>query len=424
MRVLIAPDAFKESLTPVEAAEAIALGVRRAADAKHIAVEIDLCPIADGGEGFIEAIVANRACRVMEARVLGPLGVRVPAPWALLRDDDEPSAASAALRAAGKAIVFGLLGVVGDQDDAERRPGAAIESAGACGLSLVPVDRRDPERTTSAGVGELIGEAVDYDCGRIIVGLGGSATVDGGIGCLHALGARFRDEADRPIGDERTPPTGADLARVHGVNLSSLDPRLSDVEILCACDVDNPLTGEQGAARVYGPQKGATPEQVERLDAGLERLVACAKRAGLRPKPDAPGAGAAGGLGFALATFLGATLAPGAELVLAGVGFESRCLEADLVITGEGSIDAQSARGKAAWAAGRLGSALGRDVVAIGGRVTPEARLLTRERGGPFHTVWAAAPDRMPRDEALARAADLLAEAAGLAFNAWLRARR
>ncbi|MFG0275133.1 MAG: glycerate kinase [Phycisphaerales bacterium] len=424
MRVLIAPDAFKESLTPTEAADAIAHGVRRAADAKRMAVEIDLCPIADGGEGFIEAIVANRPCQVMEARVVGPLGARVPTPWALLREDDEPSATNAALRAAGKAIVFGLLGVVGDQHDAERRPGAAIESAGACGLSLVPFEDRDPERATSAGLGELISEAVDHGCGRIIIGLGGSATVDGGVGCLHALGARFRDDADRVIGDAATPPTGADLGRVHNVDLSALDPRLSDVEFLCACDVNNPLIGDEGAARIYGPQKGATPAQVERLDAGLERLVACAKRAGLRPKPDASGAGAAGGLGFALATFLGATLAPGAELLLAGVGFESRCLEADLVITGEGSIDAQSARGKAAWAAGRLAEALGRDVIAMGGRVTPEARLLTREHGGPFHSIWAAAPDRMARDEALARAAELLAEASGLAFNAWLRDRR
>jgi len=423
MRVLVAPDAFKESLTPAEAADAIARGVRRAAEARRIDLAVDRCPIADGGEGFIEAIVANRDCEVMAAQARAPLGGRIPAPWALLTDNAPDSAAGLVLKSAGKALLFGLLGVMGDEDTDEPRRAGAIEAASVCGMSLIPIGQRDPERTTSAGLGDLIEEAIDHDCTRIVIGLGGSATVDGGVGCLHALGARFRDETGRELGGSLQPPTGADLQKVFDVDLSPLDPRISDIEIICACDVDNPLLGPHGAARIYGPQKGATDEQVERLEAGLERLVACAKRMGLRPRPDAPGAGAAGGLGFGLATFLGADLAQGAELVLAGVGFERRCVEADLVITGEGTIDAQSARGKAAHTVGRLASALGVPTIAIGGRVTPDARRMTAERGGPFISVWSAAPDRLAREEALARAPELLEEAAALAFDAWLRGR-
>lgn len=423
MRVLVAPDAFKESLSPVEAAEAIAAGLRRAAGARRFDIEINQCPLSDGGEGFVEAVVANRESRVMASEALDPMGRRVPAAWALLREPAADSPAELVMRSAGKALVFGLLGVVGDERIEEERVTGVIESAGACGLSLVPPDMRDPERASSAGLGELIAEALDHDCNRVVVGLGGSATVDGGIGCLHALGARFRDEIGRELGGTAMPPTGADLSRVQEVDLSSLDPRLSDAQIICACDVDNPLLGPEGAARVYGPQKGANPEQVERLEAGLERMVACARRAGYKPRHETPGAGAAGGLGFALATFLGAELASGAEVVLAGVGFERRCLRCNLVVTGEGRIDAQSARGKAAFTVARRAAELGLPTIAIGGRVSHEARAMTRERGGPYHAVWSSAPEGMDEAEALERAGPLLEETAALAFDAWLRAR-
>jgi glycerate kinase len=299
MKIVVAPDSFKESMTAPQAAAAIGRGVRAAVPA----AEVDLCPVADGGEGTVEALVNATGGRMRTTHVTGPLGDsggEVDAAWGLLGDGDT----------------------------------AVIEMAAAAGLALVPADRRDPTRTTTFGVGQLIAAAMDAGARRIILGIGGSATTDGGTGMAQALGVRF-------IGGD-TPMIGGALGRITAIDLSQRDPRLDQVELVVACDVTNPLTGPSGAAAVYGPQKGATTEQVMTLDAGLAHLASLTKNI----DASLPGAGAAGGLGFGLVAFCGARLARGIDLVLDAVRFEERVRDAVLVITGEGRLDGQSVQGK------------------------------------------------------------------------------
>lgn len=363
MRVVIAPDKFKESATARAAAEAMARGVRTAMpDA-----EIDLCPVADGGEGTVEALLVAVGGERRRARVTGPLGTPVEAEWALLADGT-----------------------------------AAIEMAAAGGLALVPPDRRDPTRTTTFGVGELIREALDAGVPRILVGVGGSGTVDGGAGAVQALGAAFSESA-RPL-------TGGDLLRLVAVDLRHLDPRLGDTDLAVACDVANPLLGPGGAAAVYGPQKGAGPEQVVMLEEGLARLARLAAAPGtdLNPTATTPGAGAAGGLAFGLAAFLGARLIPGIDLVLDRVGFAERVAGADLVLTGEGRLDDQSLRGKACVGVARAARAAGVPAVALVGSVGPGAER-AREEG--LVAVFSICDGPMRVEEAM-RDAERLLEAA------------
>jgi len=316
MRVLCCPDSFKESISATDAAAAMARGVRAAG------AEADVCPLADGGEGMVEALVAATGGAMRTSRVTGPLGEPVDAAWGLLPDG-----------------------------------GAVIELASAAGLAQVPVARRDPTKTTTFGVGELIRAALDAGATRIILGIGGSATTDGGTGAAQALGVRFIDAQGMM--------TGGQLARVTAIDPSALDPRLRRVTITVACDVTNPLTGPNGAAAIYGPQKGATPAQVCELDDGLQHL------ASLLPVDSAlPGMGAAGGFGFGAVAFLGATLRRGIELVLDAAHFDARVAMCDLVLTGEGKLDAQTMSGKTI--AGVLQWACGKRVVALVGRVEGE----------------------------------------------------
>jgi glycerate kinase len=349
MRVLIAPDSYKGTLTSVEVARALADGWRRARPGD----EIRLAPLADGGEGTLVAVEAAGGWRRVEADVRDPLGRPIRAPW-LLRDD-------------GRAAV--------------------VEMAAASGLSRLAPDERDAARATSAGTGDLLRAVLNAGIRDVVLGIGGSATTDGGAGLLAALGARV----------------GADLA---SVDLASLDPRLAELVVRVACDVTNPLLGPKGAAAVYGPQKGASPEQVAALDARLARWADALEAATGRSQRETPGAGAAGGVGFGLLC-LGDRLAslelrPGVELVMAAAGFDEELARADLVITGEGRIDAQTAFGKTALGVAKRAQVRGIACVAVGGSVVPEG---VAALGAVGARAMPASDPQLPLAEAIAAGA-------------------
>jgi glycerate kinase len=305
MRVLVAPDKFRGTLTARQAAEAIATGWRRARPRDRL----DLAPMADGGEGTMDALVGALGGEVFRPTVTGPLGDVVEAAYGIA---DAP---------AGRVAI--------------------VEMATASGLHLLGPTRRDPSRTTTRGTGELIGAALDHSPARLIVGLGGSATNDGGAGMAQALGVRLSDEHGVEVR-----PGGAALAALTRIDATALDARLRDVTCVAATDVDNPLTGWNGASVVYGPQKGATADDVALLDRALGHLAAMVYRDLGVDMRDEPGAGAAGGLGFGLMVFLGAHVRPGVDVVAEALDVSSLLAHADLVITGEGRLDEQSMRGK------------------------------------------------------------------------------
>ncbi len=304
MRIVVAPDSYKGSVSALGVAQAMERGILQVfpgADVRKI-------PIADGGEGTVEALVTATGGELRQAEVTGPLGEKLMAQWGILGD--------------GRTAV--------------------IEMAAASGLPLVPAAKKNPRITTTCGTGELMRAALDNGLRKIIIGIGGSATNDGGTGMARALGARFTD----PDGKE-LPDGGAALSRLQRIDLSGLDPRLQDTEITVACDVDNPLCGPRGASAVFGPQKGATPEIVAELDAALAHFAAITQQTTGRQVAELPGAGAAGGLGAGLMFFTRAKLKPGVEIVLDAVGFAEIVKEASFVITGEGRTDFQTAFGKA-----------------------------------------------------------------------------
>jgi glycerate kinase len=329
VRILVAPDKFRGTLTARQAAEAIATGWRR----ERTGDDLEVVPMADGGEGTMDALVDALGGRIESSVVSGPLGDPVDAAFGLV-----PSQG-------------GMLGVV--------------EMARASGLGLLDEGRRDPLRTTTRGTGELMARAIDAGADRLIVCIGGSATNDGGVGMASALGGRFLDESGRPIADG-----GEGLLALSRIDLSAMHPGLAHVAVNGACDVDNPLTGPSGASAVYGPQKGADADDVAVLDRALGHLAAVVDRdlaIGLR---DEPGAGAAGGLGFGLMAFCGARLHPGVEVVMDAVGLTDRIAGADLVVTGEGSLDEQSLHGKTPAGVLEACGLAGVPVVIVCGRAT------------------------------------------------------
>lgn len=366
MKILIAPGPFKGSLPAPQVAEAIARGLKAALPE----AELVLLPLADGGAGTVMALVAATKGRLLTARVHGPLGEPVEA-------------------------TFGLLG-----DNAT----AVIEMAAAAGLSLIPPRRRNPLKTTTYGVGELIRAALAHSPRRIIIGLGDSATVDGGAGLAQALGAGLLDSRGEEI-----PHGNEGLAKLEKIELGGLDPRLEGVEVLAACDVQNPLLGPEGAARVYGPQKGATPEMVPLLERNLERLAEVIARELGREVAALPGAGAAGGLGAGLAAFLGAKLHSGIELIKEILNFEARLADADLVITGEGQVDRQTSFGKAPLGVARSAKRLEKPVICFAGAIGPGAEEVHAQG---IDALVPIVPGPMALEEALARAEELLEEAA------------
>ncbi len=342
MKILIAIDSLKGSLTSLEAANAIKDGILLAGES----AEITISPLADGGEGTVEALASGLGGTLRTTSVMGPLGKDVGC----------------------------VYGTVGDL--------AIIEMASASGITLVERDERDPMRATTYGTGQAIKDAITRGCRRFIVGIGGSATNDGGAGMLQALGYEFLDECGNPI------PLGAEgLAKLESIKCDKIIPELSECEFRIACDVDNPLCGKRGASAVYGPQKGATPDMAERLDSLLYRYSEIVMRDFPRADRDHPGAGAAGGLGFAFLSFLNATLESGIDIVLEETGLKDKVEAADLVITGEGRLDAQTVMGKAPIGVARLAKSAGKPVIAFSGCVSDDARVLNENGIDAFFPI-------------------------------------
>ncbi|MFE6458641.1 glycerate kinase [Streptomyces cinereoruber] len=364
-RVLVAADKFKGSLTAVEVAERVTAGLRRVVPD----LEVETLPVADGGDGTVAAAVAAGFER-HEVTVTGPVGEPVTAAFAL------------------------------------RGTTAVVEMAEASGLQLLPAGVFAPLTATTYGSGELLRAALDAGATTVVFGVGGSATTDGGAGMLAALGARFLDADGEPVG-----PGGAPLADLATADLTGLDPRFAEVDLILASDVDNPLTGPKGAPAVYGPQKGATPDDVRTLDAALAHFATVLEKA-IGPKAAeaalAPGAGGAGGIGYG-ALILGASFRPGIELMLEVLGFAPALERATLVITGEGSLDEQTLHGKAPAGVAAAARAAGKEVVAVCGRLALPAEALGRAGIRRAYPLAALEPDPA---KSMANAGPLLEEAA------------
>jgi glycerate kinase len=353
MKIILAPDSFKESLSARVAALAMERAVRRAIPGATTV----LLPIADGGEGTMETLVFATGGEMHRVEVTGPLGTRV-------------------------AARYGTLGGGAT---------AVVEMAEASGLQLVPAGKRDPGVTTTRGTGELIRCALDRGARRLIVAIGGSATNDAGAGALQALGAGLFDEAGAPLG-----PGGGCLARLQRIDLGTLDPRLATADLRVACDVKNPLCGPEGASVVFGPQKGATPAMVAELDANLSRFAEVLRSDTGLDVREAPGSGAAGGLGAALLA-CGGRLVPGIELVLDAVAFDEKVRGAAVVLTGEGRIDAQTPGGKVIAGLVTRAKRAGVPVIAFAGCVEPGFEALYDRGLLSVHSI-------LPRPVSLAEA--------------------
>ncbi|NLP41649.1 MAG: glycerate kinase [Veillonellaceae bacterium] len=324
MRIVVAPDSFKGSVSALGVANAMERGILTV----FPEAEVLKAPIADGGEGTVEALVEATGGQIIYEQVMGSIGEPVKAYWGILGDGET----------------------------------AVMEMAAASGLPLVPQDKRDPRVTTTYGTGQLMKSALEKGLKKIIIGIGGSATNDGGTGMAQALGARFLDASGKEL-----PQGGGALVNLAQIDLSNMDPRVAEAEIMVACDVDNPLCGPRGASAVYGPQKGATPEMVAELDNALAVYAKVAEKATGKDMANYPGAGAAGGLGAGLLFFTNAELRPGVEIVLEAAGFENMVATADLLITGEGRTDFQTAFGKAPVGAAKVAKQYNVPVVCIAG---------------------------------------------------------
>ncbi|WP_340081414.1 glycerate kinase [Terribacillus sp. FSL K6-0262] len=366
MKIVFAPDSYKESLSALEAADAMERGFRSVfPDAVYKKM-----PMADGGEGTVQSLVDATSGKIEERFVTGPLGKPVKA-------------------------FFGLMGDGGT---------AVIEMAAASGLHLVPAADRNPLLTSTRGTGELMAAALDMGVHHIIIGLGGSATNDGGAGMIQALGGRLLDEAGREIGDG-----GGALSQLAAIDLAGLDDRLKDVLIEVACDVDNPLTGPRGASAIFGPQKGATPEMVEQLDKNLSHFADVAEQALGSSFREIEGVGAAGGLGASLLAFLDAKLKRGIDIVLDAVNFDEAVKDADLVITGEGRIDSQTIYGKTPIGVAKAAKKYGVPVIGLAGTLSEDADVV-HEHG--IDALFTIVPGVVTLPDALEHAADYMERAA------------
>jgi glycerate kinase len=375
MRIVIAPDKFKDCLSAADAAQAIANGLRHVDET----IELELCAMADGGEGTVAALVAATGGKTVTCQVSGPLPrMKVHAP----------------------------IGIFGDGFT------AVIEMASASGLYLLKPDQRDPMRTTSYGTGELLREAQRLGVKKIILGIGGSATVDGGVGAAQAWGATFTLNSGTIYRQDSRRLSGGDLLRLRSIE-SKLPLETHGIEFIVACDVGNPLLGPDGAAAVFGPQKGASPQQVAQLEEGLARLVEKTARHDLR---DAPGAGAAGGLGFGMMAFFGATLRPGIDIVIDALSLRDRLKGADLCITGEGQLDESSLAGKTTIGVARLCKELSVPCIALAGSIGPGAKH-AREHGITAYFSILRGPGTLAHS--IKHAPELIASIAGNALRAF-----
>lgn len=336
MKVVVAIDSFKGSMSSMEAGNAVRAGILEAVPQAQVYVY----PLADGGEGTVEALVDGMGGQKVKAFVTGPLGEKAE-------------------------CVYGII---------PGRKLAVIEMAQAAGLPMVPEQYRNPMNTTTYGVGELILNAIERGCRDFIIGLGGSATNEAGIGMLHALGYEFLNQAGEAIGK-----TGADLLNIAAVDCSKALPVLKKCRFQVACDVTNPLFGPRGATYIYGPQKGAAPEMLQIFDKAMKNLSQVVKRGTGNDDADIPGAGAAGGLGYAFLAFLNAELKPGRDIILREVGIETGMEGADYVITGEGRLDKQTVMGKGPIGVAKLGKKHGAKVIGLAGSVTKDILLCNEE---------------------------------------------
>ncbi|RBM40555.1 glycerate kinase [Vibrio tarriae] len=374
MKVVIAPDSFKESLTAKQVCDSIQAGLARVwHDAKFVTI-----PVADGGEGTVQSLVDATQGRLVEVIVMGPQGKRVEA----------------------------FYGMLGDNQT------AVIEMAAASGLHHVPVAQRDPKLTTSFGTGELIRHALDQGVTKLIIGLGGSATNDGGVGMLAALGAHFTNADGDPI-----QLTGGGLRELSNIDLQDFDPRLQHCDLLVACDVNNPLCGDKGASAVFGPQKGATPEDVELLDGALQQFGLLTEKVTGKAVLQSAGAGAAGGMGAALLAYTQARLRPGIEIVLETVQLAHQVSDADLVITGEGRIDSQTVHGKTPMGVAKVAKRFDVPVLALCG-CTGDNYQAVYQCG--IDAVFAAVPRAMSLEDALKESDFNLADLAENVARLWV----
>ena len=371
MKIVIAPQGFKGNLTALEVARAIEKGVKRIVPDAITTLK----PMADGGEGTVQALVDATGGKIMVSEVTDPLGGRVKAHWGILRD----------------------------------KVTAVIEMASASGLPLVPKEKRNPLVTTTYGTGELIRAALDHGCRKLIIGIGGSATNDGGAGMAQALGAKLLDGKGKEL-----PSGGAALARLEHIDISKLDPRLADFDVTLASDVNNPLCGPRGASAIYGPQKGATPEMVKQLDAALAHYADVIKKDLDVDFRDVPGAGAAGGLGMGLMVFLKARMIPGIDVVIKATNLVDDLKGADLVFTAEGRIDCQSAMGKVPTGVALKAKEFGAPVIALAGEVADDCRVVF-EQG--IDAVLSIAPGPISLEQSMADAEKLIANAAECAMR-------
>lgn len=368
MKIVIAPDSFKESLTSLEVASELETGLRRVwPDAEYVKV-----PMADGGEGTVQSLVDATGGRIIKCAVTGPLGQKVLASYGLLGDGET----------------------------------AVIEMAEASGLPLVPRTERDPLRATTFGTGELVADAVNRGIKKLIIGIGGSATNDCGAGFAQALGVRFLDKDGAPITE---PLGGGRLAEVAAIDASEVIPGLADVTVKVACDVTNPLTGESGASAVYGPQKGASPEMVAQLDANLAHFADIIKRDLGADIAERPGAGAGGGMGAGLMAFTNATLERGVELVIAATALDTYMQGAQLAFTGEGRVDFQTAFGKTPSGVAAVARRHGVPVIAIGGGLADDANGVFQHG---IDAISSATANPMPLEAAMQKSRQYLQDAA------------
>lgn len=324
MRIVVAMDSFKGSLTSLEAGNAVRDGIMKADPSACVTV----CPMADGGEGTVEALRQGLGGDAVTVSVMGPLGASVDAVYCVLPD----------------------------------RRTAVMEMAAAAGITLVAPRERDVRRATTYGVGQLILDAIARGCRHFILGIGGSATNDGGTGMLAALGYEFLDQ-----NGDKIPLGAAGLEQLHRISAENVLPELAECTFRIACDVTNPLCGSNGCSAIFGPQKGATQDMIPQLDAWLRNYGKLAKTVSEKADPDYPGAGAAGGLGFAFLTFTNATLEPGVEIILSETGLEEKIRSADIVVTGEGRLDRQTVMGKAPIGVAKLAKKHGKKVIAFCG---------------------------------------------------------
>jgi glycerate kinase len=381
MKIVIAPDSFKGSLTALQVAEAMEVGLRRVfPDAT-----IEKVPMADGGEGTVQSLVDATDGEILTAQVMDPLGNTIDAQYGVLGD-----------------------GVT-----------AVIEMAEASGLTLVPLDKRDPRVTTTYGTGELIRSALAHGCRKLIIGIGGSATNDGGTGMAQALGAKLLTASS-----EQIKPGGGHLGTLNSIDLSELDPRITETETVVACDVNNPLTGEQGASYVYGPQKGATREMIEMLDANLAHFDKILQRDLSKSVGNVPGAGAAGGLGAGLMAFVDASLKSGIEIVTEAAQLSKRLADADLVITGEGQINFQTVFGKTPVGVATVAKTHNIPVIAIAGSIADDSDGVY---DAGIDAMIDIVPEPMPLETAIENATaltEIAAERAGRMVAAGIKIKR